>query len=417
MGIFNIFKKKDSPKIRSFQNQGKITHSSHHDYLIEFRFSGFAKQSIKELKTNITKKFGVSKRKIVPHITITGSVSTNDEKRLLDEIVDVCKKYELVKFKMDGVDNFRDEVIFVRIEPSEELKNLRLEIAERLYKFCKTTTKFDRKEDFEFHATLVLKDIQRKFDRIWDYVQTWRIPEMEQYVLRITILKNSRILAEYDLILKKLLNRTESLDREIYKKTLKKLEKIIETTDRKFKDVSDEKIYFFSDAHFDHKNIIKYCNRPFNSTSEMNQTLVRNWQDSVGNNDTVFFLGDMSLGRDRKTIDYWLGKLAGNVSYIRGNHDTDIINRANVIHSHYAIKYNDYQFLLMHDPHRPKGYDGWIIHGDKHDNNLKDYPLINQKNKTVNVCAELVEYTPLNLDKIITLIETGRSYNTIQGYA
>lgn len=414
MGLLDIFKKKDSSKINSFQNQGKNTHSSHHDYLIEFRFSGFAKQSIKELKINITKKFGVSKRKIVPHITLAGTVSTNDEKRLVQEIVDVCKKYDLIKFKMDGVDNFRDEVIFVKIEPSPELENLRLEIAERLYKFCKTT-KFDRDEEFKFHATLVLKDIQKKFDRIWDYVQTWRIPEMEQYVLRITILKNSRILAEYDLILKKLLNRTESLDREIYQETLKKLEKKRESTDRKFKDVSGEKIYFFSDTHFDHKNIIKYCNRPFNSTSKMNQTLVGNWQDSVGNKDTVFFLGDMSYGRDRKTIDYWLGKLPGKVSYIRGNHDTDIIKGANVIHSHYGIKYNDYQFLLMHDPHRPNGYDGWIIHGDKHNNSLQDHPLINQKNKTVNVCAELVDYSPLNLDKIISLIETGRSYKTIHG--
>lgn len=414
MGLFDIFKKKDSSKIISFQNHGKKTHSSNHDYLIEFRFSGFAKQSIKELKTNITQKFGVTKRKIVPHITLVGPVSTRNEKQLLDEIVDVCKKYDLVKFKMDGVDNFEDRVIFVKINPSEELKNLRLEISERLYKFC-GTTKFDRDENFTFHATLVLKDIQRKFDRIWDYVQTWRIPEMEQYVLRITILKNSRILAEYDLILKKLLNRTESLDREIYKKTLKKLEKMRESTDRKFNDVTREKIYFFSDAHFDHKNIIKYCNRPFNSTHEMNQALVENWQKSVGINDTVFFLGDMSYGRDRKPIDYWLGKLAGKISYIRGNHDTDIINRANVINSHYGIKYRDYQFLLMHDPHRPNGYDGWIIHGDKHNNNLKDYPLINQKNKTVNVCAELLDYSPINLDKIITLIETGRSYKTIDG--
>jgi len=401
MGIFDKFLKKR-------QNERQVKK----EYFIEFRFSGFAKQSIKELKTNITEKFGVTRRKIVPHITIAGPVSTRDEKRLLGEIVDVCKKYDLVKFRMDGFDNFEDRVIFVKINPSQELKNLRLDIAQRLYKFCNSTTKFDRRKVFEFHATIVLKDIQRKFDRIWDYVQTWRIPEMEQYVLRITIIKNQRILAEYDLLQKKLLTRTESLDKEIFKKTIKKLEKKQESTDRKFKDVTGEKIHFFSDTHFDHKNIIKYCNRPFNSTQDMNQTLVENWCGTVDNDDTVFFLGDMSYGRDRSPIDYWLGKLNGKISYIRGNHDTDIINRANVIHSHYGIKYNDYQFLLMHDPHRPKGYNGWIIHGDKHNNSLQDHPLINQKNKTVNVCAELVEYTPLDMDRLITLIETGRSYNT-----
>jgi len=383
-------------------------------YLIEFRFSGYAKQSIKELKSNITRNFGVTKRKIVPHITLAGPLSTRDEKRLVKEIVDVCKKYNLVKFKIDGFDNFENRVIYVRIKPSEELKNLRLEIAERLYKFC-DTTEFDIDEGFTFHATLVLKDIQRKFNRIWDYLQTWRIPEMEQYVLRITIIKNQRILAEYDLIQKKLLNRTQSLDKEIHKKTIKKLEKKRETTDRKFIDVTNQEIHFISDTHFDHKNIIRYCNRPFNSTRQMNQTLVENWHKSVNDNDTVFFLGDMSYGKNRRPIDYWLGKLTGKISYIRGNHDKDIINRATVIHSHYGIKYNNYQFLLMHDPHRPNGYDGWIIHGDKHNNNLKDYPFINQKNKTVNICAELVDYTPLSLDRLIMLIETGRGYNTVNG--
>jgi len=383
-------------------------------YLIEFRFSGYAKQSIKELKSNITRNFGVTRRKIVPHITLAGPLSTKDEKKLVREIVDVCKKYDLVKFKIDGFDKFENRVIYVRIKPSDELKNLRLEVAERLYKFC-DMSKFDIDEEFTFHATLVLKDIQRKFDKIWDYLQTWRVPEMEQYVLRITIIKNQRILAEYDLIQKKLLNRTQSLDKEIHKKTIKKLEKIRETIDRKFEDVTNHEVNFISDTHFDHKNIIRYCNRPFNSTRQMNQTLVKNWHDTVGNDDHVFFLGDMSYGKDRRPIDYWLGKLNGKISYIRGNHDKDIINRATIIHSHYGIKYNDYKFLLMHDPHRPKGYDGWIIHGDKHNNNLKEYPFINQKNKTVNVCAELVDYTPLSLDRLIMLIETGRSYNTVNG--
>ena len=107
-------------------------------YLIEFRFSGYAKQSIKELKSNITKNFGVTRRKIVPHITLAGPVYTRHEKRLVKEIVDICKKYDLVKFKIDGFDNFENRVIYVRINPSEELERLRLEIAERLYKFCDT---------------------------------------------------------------------------------------------------------------------------------------------------------------------------------------------------------------------------------------------------------------------------------------
>jgi tetratricopeptide (TPR) repeat protein len=62
-------KNKKFPKIISFWKYG-VKYDSYENYLVEFRFSGFAKQSIKELKTNITKKFGVTKRKIVPHITL-----------------------------------------------------------------------------------------------------------------------------------------------------------------------------------------------------------------------------------------------------------------------------------------------------------------------------------------------------------
>lgn len=384
-------------------------------YLIEFRFSGHAKQVIRELKTNITKNFGVSRRKIVPHITLAGPLHTNDEKRLVKEIVDICKKYESVKFKISGFDNFENRVIYVNIKPSEELQSLRLEIAEQLYKFCELS-EFDTQSKFTFHATLVFKDIQRKFDRIWNYLQSWKIPEMNYHVIRVTIIKNQRILAEYDLEQRKLLDRRQALDKKTYQKTIKKLDKKLEPSKIQFKEfLNNEKISVFSDAHFDHKNIIRYCKRPFDSIRQMNKKLLDNWNNSINETEKIFFLGDMVYGRRRKPIDYWLGRLNGDIFYIRGNHDTDIIEQATVIPNHYGIKYNDYEFLLMHDPYRPKGYDGWIIHGDKHNNNLKEFPFINQKNKTVNVCAELVNYTPLTLDRLILLIETGRNFKTING--
>jgi calcineurin-like phosphoesterase family protein len=54
-----------------------------------------------------------------------------------------------------------------------------------------------------------------------------------------------------------------------------------------------------------------------------------------------------------------------------------------------------------------------MIHGDKHNNHLDEYPLINQKNKTINVSSEVVNYIPINLDKIISMIESGLDYRKI----
>jgi calcineurin-like phosphoesterase family protein/2'-5' RNA ligase len=385
-------------------------------YLIEFRFSGHAKESIRELKNSISRKFHVTRWKIVPHITLVGPLQTYNEKLLIDTVKQVCKKYELVKFRLDGFDSFENRVIYVRIKPSEELKKLRLELAEKLEKFCELS-EFDDQKHFTFHATLVMNDIQRNFKHIWEYLQSWEIPKMDQYVLRVTVLtERRRILAEYDLLTRKTLDRFKSLDRKTFHKTLGKLEKKIATPEIEFEDLTNKgKIYVFSDAHFDHGNIIRYCHRPFYSTKHMNHELLENWKQTVKENERIYYLGDLSFGRHRHPIDYWLRELSGRIFYIRGNHDKDAITYATIIPEGYGIRYGEYEFLLMHHPHRPFGYDGWIIHGDKHNNSLKKYPFINQNNKTVNVCAELVNYTPLSLDKLILLIETGRSYKTING--
>ena len=392
-------------------------HTRYRDYLIEIRFSGYAKDSIKELKDGISKNFHVTNKKIIPHVSLVGPLSTNNEKRLIRTVVDVAKNYKLIKLKLDGIGHFDDNVIFVKINPSDELEQLRINLVEELDEFCNLNDRLD-KNPFTYHATIVLHDMHHKFNKIWNYVQTWEIPKIEQYVLRITILTERRkILKEYDFVLEKTLDRTQSLDREIFKKTIKKLEKIRNGLPQpvfKFNEITNkDKIYFFSDAHFDHSNIIRYCRRPFHSTGQMNRELVARWNNVVGENESIYFLGDMTFGRRRHPIDYWLGKLNGDVNFIRGNHDTDIINRATVTPERSGIQYGDYKFLLMHHPYRPFGYDGWIIHGDKHNNSLKRYPFINQKTKTVNVCAELVNYTPLSLDRLISLLDTGFSFRTI----
>ncbi len=65
-----------------------------------------------------------------------------------------------------------------------------------------------------------------------------------------------------------------------------------------------EREFFISDLHFDHKNIIRYCNRPFSSVDEMNHFIVNTWNRTVDLGDTVYFLGD-HLWRGNRKIGYW----------------------------------------------------------------------------------------------------------------
>ncbi len=82
-----------------------------------------------------------------------------------------------------------------------------------------------------------------------------------------------------------------------------------------------EKVWFISDIHFDHANIIKYCSRPFKSTEEMNTTIGRNWNNTIVPNDVVYFLGDMAFGRGSRKSRWWPQWLNGRITWVKGSHD------------------------------------------------------------------------------------------------
>jgi calcineurin-like phosphoesterase family protein len=79
------------------------------------------------------------------------------------------------------------------------------------------------------------------------------------------------------------------------------------------------KTFFTSDTHFGHANIIKYCNRPFASVEEMDNTLIHNWNAVVRPEDTVYHLGDFAVGGGPAAP--YLRRLNGTIYFCLGNHD------------------------------------------------------------------------------------------------
>lgn len=79
-------------------------------------------------------------------------------------------------------------------------------------------------------------------------------------------------------------------------------------------------IFFTADTHFRHQNIIKYCNRPFHGTDEMDEKMIREWNRKVDYNDDIYHLGDFGFGPVEKMSDI-LCRLNGHKYLIRGNHD------------------------------------------------------------------------------------------------
>ena len=79
-------------------------------------------------------------------------------------------------------------------------------------------------------------------------------------------------------------------------------------------------LFFTSDTHFGHENIIKFCNRPFANAKEMNETLINNWNRVVGPDDTIFHLGDFAFGGSY-LWNNMLDRLNGHIYLVIGNHD------------------------------------------------------------------------------------------------
>ncbi len=82
-------------------------------------------------------------------------------------------------------------------------------------------------------------------------------------------------------------------------------------------------IFFTSDNHFGHKNILNFCKdsrKNHTDIEEMNEDMISIWNSTVSNEDTVYCLGDFSLLNSEKT-SVILSRLKGNIHLIRGNHD------------------------------------------------------------------------------------------------
>lgn len=86
--------------------------------------------------------------------------------------------------------------------------------------------------------------------------------------------------------------------------------------------------YFTSDLHFGHKNVINYCNRPFNDLDEMHDRIIKVWNNTIRKKDIVYVLGDFSL--NPKWSKLIVPKLNGYKILIAGNHDAcHISNKKN----------------------------------------------------------------------------------------
>jgi calcineurin-like phosphoesterase family protein len=177
-----------------------------------------------------------------------------------------------------------------------------------------------------------------------------------------------------------------------------------------------DNVFFTSDTHFNHTNIIRFCQRPFKDTDEMNEVMIRNWNNVIGKDDIVFHLGDFCLGGAAE----WnriLDRLNGHIYLILGNHDLKnirqgLIDRFEHVAMSMCIQIGKKRIYLSHYPYLcfEGGYknDVWQLFGHVHtrpNNTGNDASRLQYLFPTqLDVGVDNNHFTPLSFNLVSTLI-------------
>ena len=163
------------------------------------------------------------------------------------------------------------------------------------------------------------------------------------------------------------------------------------------------KIWFTSDTHFGHKNVIHYCNRPFSSVDSMTEGMISRWNEKVKEEDLVYHLGDFAFLSKSKLAEI-VNRLNGKIILIQGNHDSNSI-RSLFWESHKSLEVN-VNGKTIHLSHYPKSHEcGLVLCGHVHEKwKVADYSGITN----VNVGVDVWDYYPVSFEEIALFLENSK---------
>ena len=190
------------------------------EYVLQIRLAGYAKEYLRGLVYATARRFairGVNRNNAVPHVTLYGPFKAKDEGRVLEAFVDAASRYRLLTYRVRGFNHYMGEkkwlifnqemkVLYLEVEPSHELGELRQRLSQSIGPLCDERPY----ETKNLHAVLPFKRIDKKFDTVWSYLKQYEEPNLIQRMLKIIVLKNGRMLCEYDITTRRLIARDRS---------------------------------------------------------------------------------------------------------------------------------------------------------------------------------------------------------------
>lgn len=171
------------------------------------------------------------------------------------------------------------------------------------------------------------------------------------------------------------------------------------------------KILLSSDSHFNHTNILTYCSRPFKDVQHMNEELVRAWNSVVDQDDVVYYLGDMLMGRMEDSRPY-PARLNGTIHLCHGNHDEKALRfawfreRFASIQDNMVLEHEGKKIVLNHYfNHDMLAKGDYLFHGHSH-NEGRSPESKHSLDIGVDAAAALLgSYRPFTIDEALSFCQ------------
>ena len=176
-------------------------------------------------------------------------------------------------------------------------------------------------------------------------------------------------------------------------------------------------VFLVSDTHFGHAGVCRFTHpddpevklRPWNDPDEMDEEMIRRWNDRVRPNDKVYHLGDVVI--NRKALKT-LARLNGDKVLIRGNHDIFRDDEYREYFRELRAYHVMNGMILSHIPIHPEslGRFGVNIHGHLHASRVKMEPVGKYGIPVIDtryhcVCVEQTDFAPILFEDVIKRIE------------
>lgn len=175
--------------------------------------------------------------------------------------------------------------------------------------------------------------------------------------------------------------------------------------------------YYISDLHFGHRNIIDFEHRPFSSVEEMDEDMIRRWNNKVKKGDDVYILGDFSYYKDGNKVNEILKSLNGKKFLIKGNHDHLFLSNDDFdeslfiwIKDYAMIKDDNDTIILFHYPIQvwnEQHHGALHFYGHVHSNIGTFHPMKYEIPNSYNVGIDKIK-EPMTKNEILEFYKKGK---------